>query len=65
MPKMKTNKSAAKRFRKTGTGKIKRNHAFTSHILTSKTTKRKRNFRRADILSSGDAKRAKVLLPYS
>ena len=64
MPKMKTNKSAAKRFRKTGTGKIKRNKAFTSHILTSKSTKTKRNLRRATILSSGDAKRVKVLMPY-
>ncbi len=64
MPKMKTNKSAAKRFRKTGTGKVKRNKAFTSHILTSKTTKTKRNLRRSTILSSGDAKRVKVLMPY-
>jgi len=65
MPKMKTNKGAAKRFRKTGTGKIKRNSAFTSHILTSKTTKRKRNLRQSSILSAGDAKRVKVMLPYA
>ncbi|MDP7551654.1 MAG: 50S ribosomal protein L35 [Nitrospinaceae bacterium] len=64
MPKMKTNRGAAKRFRKTGTGKIKRNHAFTSHILTSKTTKTKRNLRRSKVLAPGDARRAKVLLPY-
>jgi len=64
MPKMKTNKGAAKRFRKTGTGKIKRNSAFTSHILTSKTTKRKRNLRRNRVLTGGDAKRAQVLMPY-
>ncbi|CAI2716922.1 MULTISPECIES: 50S ribosomal protein L35 [Nitrospina] len=64
MPKMKTNKSAAKRFRKTGTGKIRRNAAFTSHILTSKSTKRKRNLRRSRTLTSGDAKRIKALLPY-
>ena len=64
MPKMKTNRGAAKRFRKTGTGKIKRNSAFTSHILTSKTTKRKRNLRQSSILSSGDAKRVQRLLPY-
>jgi large subunit ribosomal protein L35 len=64
MPKMKTNKGAAKRFRKTGTGKIKRNSAFTSHILTSKTTKRKRNLRQSSILSAGDAKRVQRLLPY-
>lgn len=64
MPKMKTNSGAAKRFRKTGTGKIKRNSAFTSHILTSKTTKRKRNLRQSKLLSSGDAKRMQTLLPY-
>lgn len=64
MPKMKTNRGAAKRFRKTGTGKIKRNSAFTSHILTSKTTKRKRNLRRGRILLAGDAKRIHALLPY-
>ncbi len=63
MPKMKTHRGAAKRFRKTGTGKIKRNFAFTSHILTSKTTKRKRNFRRSPVLEPGDAKRVKILLP--
>ena len=64
MPKMKTNRGAAKRFRKTGTGKIRRNSAFTSHILTSKTTKRKRNLRKASIMAPGDAKRVKTLLPY-
>ena len=62
MPKMKTHKGAAKRFRKTGTGKIRRNFAFTSHILTSKSTKRKRNFRRGAILESADAKRMNILL---
>lgn len=60
---MKTHKGAAKRFRKTGTGKIKRNSAYTSHILTSKTTKRKRNLRRGRILTGGDAKRMIALLP--
>jgi len=64
MPKMKTNKSAAKRFRKTATGKIKHNHAYTSHILTSKSTKRKRNLRRNSTLASGDQKRMELLLPY-
>jgi large subunit ribosomal protein L35 len=63
MPKMKSNKGAAKRFRRTGTGKIRRNSAFTSHILTTKTTKRKRNLRKAGVLSSGDAKRMKALIP--
>ncbi len=64
MPKMKTNKGAAKRFSKTGTGKIKRNKAFTSHILTSKTTKRKRNLRRSTIMSPGDTRKMRVLIPY-
>jgi len=63
MPKMKTHRGAAKRFKKTGSGKIKRNSAFTSHILTSKTTKRKRNLRKSKVMSPGDAKRMKVLLP--
>ncbi len=64
MPKMKTNKGAAKRFRKTGTGKIVKNSAFTSHILTTKTTKRKRNLRKSTIMAPGDAKRMKTLIPY-
>ena len=64
MPKMKTNKGAAKRFSKTGSGKIKRNKAFTSHILTSKTTKRKRNLRQSIIMSPGDTRRMRVLMPY-
>lgn len=64
MPKMKTNKGAAKRFRKTASGKIKRNSAFTSHILTSKTTKRKRNLRQGKVLKPADAKRIQRLLPY-
>jgi len=64
MPKMKTNKGAAKRFSKTGTGKIKRNKAFTSHILTSKTTKRKRNLRHSTIMSPGDTRKMRVLMPY-
>ena len=64
MPKIKTNRGAAKRFRKTGSGKIRRNSAFTSHILTSKTTKRKRNLRKASIMAPSDAKRINVLIPY-
>jgi len=64
MPKMKTNKGAAKRFSKTGTGKIKRNKAFTSHILTSKTTKRKRTLRHSTIMSPGDTRKMRVLIPY-
>jgi large subunit ribosomal protein L35 len=61
---MKTNKGASKRFSRTGTGKIKRNKAFTSHILTSKTTKRKRNLRQSVIMSPGDTRKMRVLIPY-
>ena len=64
MPKIKTNRGAAKRFRKTGSGKIRRNSAFTSHILTAKTTKWKRNLRKASIMAPSDAKRISVLIPY-
>ena len=64
MPKIKTNRGAAKRFRKTGSGKIRRNSAFTSHILTTKTTKRKRNLRKASIMAPSDPKRISVLIPY-
>ena len=64
MPKIKTNRGAAKRFRKTGSGKIRRNSAFTSHILTTKTTKRKRNLRKPSIMAPSDAKRISVLIPY-
>lgn len=59
MPKMKTNKSAAKRFKLTGKGRVKRRHAFKSHILTKKTAKRKRHLRHADITSK--AEEARVL----
>jgi len=64
MPKMKTNKGAAKRFKKTGTGKIKRSNAFTSHILTSKTTKRKRQLRQGSTVAAVDAKNIARLIPY-
>lgn len=64
MPKMKTHRGAAKRFNVTGTGKIKVNHAFTSHILTKKTAKRKRNLRKAAIMSPSDAQRVIKLIPY-
>ncbi len=62
MPKMKTHRGAAKRFKRTGSGKIRRNSAFTSHILTSKTTKRKRNLRKSSIMAPGDAKRIKAII---
>ncbi len=64
MPKIKTHRGAAKRFRKTGTGKIRRNKAFTSHILTKKTTKRKRNLRHSTIVSKVDEKNISRLIPY-
>ena len=62
MPKMKTHRGAAKRFKKTATGKVKRGHAFTSHILTTKTSKRKRNLRKNTTLAKSDEKRVKRLL---
>jgi len=64
MPKIKTHRGAAKRFKKTGTGKIKASHAFKSHILGKKSAKRKRNLRKATILSPADNKRVNSLLPY-
>lgn len=64
MPKIKTNRGAAKRFRKTGTGKIRRNKAYTSHILTSKTTKRKRNLRQGAIVVRADERNIAQLIPY-
>ncbi len=64
MPKMKTKRGAAKRFRKTASGKYKRGHAFTSHILTKMSTKRKRNLRGSTIMKDCDAKAVKRMLPY-
>jgi large subunit ribosomal protein L35 len=62
MPKMKTNAGAKKRFTLTGTGKIKRKHAFKSHILTKKATKRKRNLTYFGEVSKADKKNVKLLL---
>ncbi len=62
MPKMKTHRGAAKRFKKTGSGKLKRGKAFTSHILTKKTQKRKRKLRKAGLISSADIRRIKRAL---
>lgn len=62
MPKMKTNSSAKKRFKLTGTGKIKRKHAYKSHILTKKETKRKRNLTHATLVSPSDMDRVKHML---
>ena len=64
MPKMKTTKAAAKRFKKTGTGLLKRNKAYKSHILTKKSQKRKRNLRKAAITYSTNVKSMKKILPY-
>ena len=65
MPKIKTNRAAAKRFKATGTGKLKRNKAYKSHILTKKSTKRKRNLRKAVEVDATNAKMMKRILPYS
>ena len=62
MPKMKTKSGAKKRFALTGTGKIKRKHAYKSHILTKKTTKRKRNLGYTAIISPSDENNVKLLL---
>ena len=65
MPKMKTHKSSAKRFKVSSSGKIIRSKAFKSHILTKKSAKRKRNLRKDTTISSAEVKKVKVLLPYS
>ena len=62
MPKVKTKRAAAKRFKVTGTGKLKRMKAYKSHILTKKSAKRKRNLRKGTILTSADEKRIKSVL---
>ena len=64
MPKMKTHKGAAKRFRITGTGKLKWGKAFRSHILTKKSSKTKRHLRKAGYVSKSQLKVMKKLLPY-
>ena len=64
MPKMKTNRGAAKRFKATGTGKVLRSKAFSSHILTKKTTKRKRNLRKSGLVDSANMKSIRKILPY-
>ena len=62
MPKMKTNSGAKKRFTLTGTGKIKRKHAFKSHILTKKTTKQKRNLTHIGLVDKADEGNVKKML---
>ena len=61
---MKTCRAAAKRFKKTGTGKLKRNKAYKSHILTKKSPKRKRNLRKAAMTDATNEKNMKKILPY-
>jgi large subunit ribosomal protein L35 len=63
MPKMKSHRGAAKRFKRTGTGKFKRDHAYASHLLGHKSPKRKRKLRKSTIVTSADAHRLARLLP--
>jgi len=62
MPKMKSNRGAAKTFRSTGSGKVKRSKAYKSHILTKKSTKRKRNLRKSTLISDADIRKVKIML---
>ena len=64
MPKMKTHRGAAKRFRKTGSGKLARTRANKQHILTKKSTRRKRRLRKSALVDPVDARRLRELLPY-
>ncbi len=64
MPKMKTSRAAAKRFKATGTGKLKRNKAYHRHILTKKSAKTKRNLRKPTMTDSTNVKNMKKILPY-
>ena len=64
MPKLKTNRGAAKRFKKTGTGKIKVKRAFARHILTKKSANRKRGLRTSKYVDNADAKNIRKLVPY-
>lgn len=64
MPKMKTNRAAAKRFKRTGTGKLKRYKAYKTHILTKMSPKRRRQLRKSTLINEADAKRINKLLPY-
>jgi large subunit ribosomal protein L35 len=64
VPKIKTNRAAAKRFRVTGSGKIKRSKGFKRHILSSKSKKRKRHLRKAGMVSAVESKNIRQLIPY-
>ena len=65
MPKLKTNRAAAKRFTMTGTGKLKRQKAGKQHILTKKTRKNKRNLRKAEMVDKSNVLNMKKMLPYA
>lgn len=65
MPKMKTHRGAAKRFKRTARGKIRRNKAYNSHLFTKKSAKRKRRLNQPTVVNKVDAKRVEKLLPYS
>ncbi len=65
MPKLKTHRGAAKRFKKTGSGKLRRRHSNMRHILTSKRRKRKRRLRRGGLVSDADLAKTLRMLPYS
>ena len=65
MPKMKTNRGAAKRFKTTASGRFKRSQAYMNHILTKKSTKRKRQLREQLLVESADEKALRRMLPYS
>lgn len=64
MPKMKTNRGAAKRFRTTGSGKLKRGKAYRRHILTNKTTKQKRQLRHGALVDGANERSIRRLVPY-
>ncbi len=64
MPKVKTNRAAAKRFKKTASGKVKFKHGYARHILAKKSAKRKRQMRKAQFASGADFRKLKYLLPY-
>lgn len=63
MPKMKSHSGTAKRMKKTGSGKVKRSHAYTSHLFANKSQKQKRKLRKSALVSDGDYRRIKQMLP--
>ncbi len=65
MPKLKTNRGAAKRFKKTASGRFKRSQGYLNHILTKKSTKRKRHLRHAELVDAADQAAVKRMLPYA